>query len=51
MPDACTSLGQVGHWGHIDSRQNRYDVIVTIKPVAGVCKIIDLELIEKKRLF
>ena len=46
-----TALGQVGHWGHIHSRQNRYDAIVTIKPVAGAWKIIDLELIEEKRLF
>ena len=46
-----TALGQVGHWGHVHSRQNRYDAIVTIKPMAGVWKIIDLELIEEKRLF
>ena len=46
-----TALGQVGHWGHIHSRQNRYDAIVTIKPTAGVWKIIALELLEEKRLF
>jgi hypothetical protein len=46
-----TALGQVGHWGHVHSRQNRYDAIVTIKPVDGVWKIFDLELIEEKRLF
>jgi hypothetical protein len=46
-----TALGQVGHWGHIHSRQNRYDAIVTIKPVAGAWKIIDLELLEEKRMF
>jgi hypothetical protein len=46
-----TALGQVGHWGHIHSRQNHYDAIVTIKPVAGAWKIIDLELLEEKRLF
>jgi len=45
-----TALGQVGHWGHVHSRQNRYDAIVTIKPMAGAWKIIDLELIEEKRL-
>jgi len=45
-----TALGQVGHWGHIHSRQNRYDAIVTIKPVAGAWKIIDLELLEEKRI-
>ena len=46
-----TALGKVGHWGHVHSRQNRYDAIVTIKPVAGAWKIIDIELIEEKRLF
>ncbi|MDX2451995.1 hypothetical protein [Desulfosarcina sp.] len=46
-----TALGQVGHWGHVHSRQNRYDAIVTIKPMAGAWKIIDLELIEENRLF
>ena len=46
-----TALGQVGHWGHVHSRQNHYDAIFTIKPMAGVWKIIDLELIEEKRLF
>jgi len=45
------ALGKVGHWGHIHSRQNRYDAIVTIKPVAGSWKISDLELLEEKRLF
>lgn len=45
-----TALGQVGHWGHIHTRQNRYDAIVTIKPVDGAWKIIDLELLEEKRI-
>jgi len=45
-----TALGKVGHWGHIHSRQNRYDAIVTIKPVAGAWKVVDLELLEEKRI-
>jgi hypothetical protein len=45
-----TALGQVGHWGHIHTRQNRYDAIVTIKPVNGAWKIIDLELLEETRI-
>jgi hypothetical protein len=45
-----TALGQVGHWGHIHTRQNRYDAIVTIKPVDGAWKIIDLELFEETRI-
>ena len=46
-----TALGSVGHWGHIHSRQNRYDAIVTILPVEGTWKIVDLELLEEKRLY
>jgi len=46
-----TALGQVGHWGHVHSRQNRYDAIVTINPRDGAWKIIGLELIEEQRLF
>ena len=45
-----TALGQVGHWGHIHTRQNRYDAIVTIKPVDGAWKIIGLELLEETRI-
>ncbi len=45
-----TVLGQVGHWGHIHARQNRYDAIVTIKPIDGAWKIIDLELLEEIRI-
>ena len=45
-----TALGTVGHWGHIHTRQNLYDAIVTIKPVDGAWKIIDLELLEEKRI-
>ena len=45
-----TAIGKVGHWGHIHSRQNRYDAIVTIKPVAGAWKVVDLELLEEKRI-
>lgn len=45
-----TALGQVGHWGHIHTRQNRYDAIVTIKPIDGAWKIVDLELLEETRI-
>jgi hypothetical protein len=45
-----TALGQVGHWGHVHTRQNRYDAIVTIKPVDGAWKIIDLDLLEETRI-
>jgi hypothetical protein len=45
-----TALGQVGHWGHVHSRQNRYDAIVTIKPVDGAWKITRLDLLEERRI-
>jgi hypothetical protein len=45
-----TALGSVGHWGHIHSRQNQYEAIVTVEPVDGSWKIIGLELLEEKRI-
>ena len=45
-----TALGTVGHWGHIHNRQNLYDAILTLAPVDGSWKIIDLELLEEKRI-
>lgn len=46
-----TAHGSVGHWGHIHTRQNRYDAILSVRPVDGAWKIIDLELLEEKRIF
>jgi len=45
-----TALGTVGHWGHIHNRQNLYDAVLTLTPVDGSWKIIDLELLEEKRI-
>ena len=42
--------GNVGHWGHIHTRVNRYDAVITIEPVDGVWKITDIEVIEEKRV-
>ena len=44
------AIGSVGHWGHIHTRQNRYDAVITIKPVDGSWKIVNLDLIEEKRI-
>jgi hypothetical protein len=44
------AAGTVGHWGHIHMRRNRYDAIVTIKPVEGAWKIIDLEMLDETRI-
>jgi len=45
-----TILGTVGHWGHIHTRRNRYEAILTLAPVDGAWKLTDLELIEEKRV-
>jgi hypothetical protein len=45
-----TATGTVGHWGHVHTRQNFYDAIVTVEAVDGAWKITDMELLEEKRI-
>jgi hypothetical protein len=45
-----TATGTVGHWGHVHTRQNYYDAIVTVEAVDGAWKITDMELLEEKRI-
>lgn len=45
-----TATGTVGHWGHIHTRQNRYDAIVSVEAIDGRWKITDLELLEERRI-
>ena len=45
-----TATGTVGHWGHIHTRQNLYDAIVTVEAVDGAWKITEMELLEEKRV-
>jgi hypothetical protein len=45
-----TALGSVGHWGHIHTRQNLYDAIVTVEAVDGRWKITHIELLEERRI-
>ncbi len=45
-----TALGTVGHWGHIHTRKNLYDALVTVDAVDGNWRITDLELLEEKRI-
>jgi hypothetical protein len=45
-----TAMGTVGHWGHVHTRQNLYDAIVTIEAVDGTWKITKLEVIEENRI-
>ncbi len=42
--------GEVGHWGHKHRRINQYDAIITIRPVDGVWKLSNLDVIEEIRL-
>ena len=44
------AVGSVGHWGHIHTRQNVYDAILTLAVVNGFWKITDIELLEEKRV-
>ena len=45
-----TAMGTVGHWGHVHTRKNLYDAIVTVTAVDGNWKITKLELLEEKRV-
>jgi len=42
--------GTVGHWGHVHTRRNRYDAIVTVEAVDGAWKITDMEVLEEQRV-
>jgi hypothetical protein len=42
--------GTVGHWGHVHTRRNRYDAVVTVEAVDGIWKITDLEVLEEQRV-
>jgi len=45
-----TALGTVGHWGHVHTRKNLYDALVTVDAVDRNWKITGLELLEEKRI-
>ena len=42
--------GSVGHWGHVHTRQNRYQARFVVKSVDGLWKITDLEILQEERL-
>ena len=42
--------GDVGHWGHIHRRTNQYAAILNMRPVKGIWKLFDIDLIEEVRL-
>ena len=45
-----SALGSVGHWGHVHTRKNVYDALVTLDVVDGAWKITGLELLEEQRV-
>lgn len=45
-----TVSGSVGHWGHLHTRTNQYEALLTIEAVDGAWKITALELLEEKRV-
>jgi hypothetical protein len=45
-----SAVGTVGHWGHIHTRQNLYDAILTLAVAEGSWKITGIELLEEKRV-
>ncbi len=45
-----TAIGSVGHWGHVHTRQNIYDAILTLAIQDGFWKITGIELLEEKRM-
>ena len=45
-----TALGTVGHWGHLHTRENRYEANISVEAVDGDWKITDLDLLEEKRI-
>jgi hypothetical protein len=45
-----TATGSVGHWGHLHTRQNAYDAVLTLTVADGYWKISGIEMLEEKRV-
>ena len=45
-----TAQGTVGHWGHVHTRRNHYDAVVTVEAIDGAWKITGLEVLEEQRI-
>ncbi len=50
LPCNWTVRGTVEHWGHIHTRENEYEAVFKVEPVAGSWKITGMELRNEKRL-
>jgi len=44
------AVGDVSHWGHLHTRLNKYHAWLSLEPVDGTWKLVDLEIIEEGRL-
>jgi hypothetical protein len=44
------AAGSVGHWGHVHQRQNQYQAELRVQPVAGVWKLVGMEILQEERL-
>jgi hypothetical protein len=42
--------GSVGHWGHIHQRVNQYRAELSVAPLDGLWKLVDIEILEEERL-
>ncbi|UCG73967.1 MAG: hypothetical protein JSV45_06220 [Chromatiales bacterium] len=40
----------VGHWGHIHERRNEYQADLTLQPIDGAWKLVDVEILDEVRL-
>ncbi len=45
-----TAFGQVGHWGHVHFRRNRYEAVLTLEPVKGAWKLTGLDITNEERV-
>ena len=43
-------VGNVGHWGHVHQRANRYEAELTLSAAGGAWKIMDFKVLEQERL-
>ena len=50
MESVWTVSGSVNHFGHVHYRQNRYDAALRIRAVEGVWKVVDVEILDERRV-
>ncbi len=45
-----SAKGSVGHWGHIHTRMNKYQALLTLEPVDGAWKLTSLDILQEERV-